>query len=67
MPYSGNVHEILLDGKAIILIGTAHISQSSVDEVNNKVHRINLENYNQLFFVLNSLLESSYVKKNREL
>ena len=39
---------------------------SSVDEVNNKVHRINLENYNQLFFVLNSLLESSYVKKNRE-
>ena len=41
MPYSGNVHEILLDGKKILLIGTAHISQSSVDEVNTVIHQVN--------------------------
>ena len=35
MSYSGNVHEISLDEKQILLIGTAHISQSSVDEVNS--------------------------------
>jgi len=40
MPYSGNVHEILLDGKKIILIGTAHISQSSVDEVNTVINQV---------------------------
>ena len=40
MPYSGNVHEILLDGKKILLIGTAHISQSSVDEVNNVINQV---------------------------
>ncbi|MDC0229997.1 TraB/GumN family protein [Deltaproteobacteria bacterium] len=41
MPYSGNVHEILLDGKKILLIGTAHISQSSVDEVNTVINKVN--------------------------
>ena len=41
MPYSGNVHEILLDGKKILLIGTAHISQSSVDEVNTVINQVN--------------------------
>ena len=40
MPYSGNVHEILLDGKKILLIGTAHISQSSVDEVNTEINQV---------------------------
>lgn len=40
MPYSGNVHEILLDGKKILLIGTAHISQSSVDEVNTVINQV---------------------------
>ena len=33
MSYSGNVHEITFEEKQILLIGTAHISQSSVDEV----------------------------------
>ena len=41
MPYSGNVHEIFLDGKKIFLIGTAHISQSSVDEVNTVINQVN--------------------------
>ena len=41
MPHSGNVHEILLDGKKIFLIGTAHISQSSVDEVNSVINQVN--------------------------
>ena len=41
MPYSGNVHEIFLDGKKILLIGTAHISQSSVDEVNSVINQVN--------------------------
>ena len=40
MPYSGNVHEIILDGKKILLIGTAHISQSSVDEVNTVINQV---------------------------
>ncbi len=40
MPHSGNVHEILLDGKKILLIGTAHISQSSVDEVNSVINQV---------------------------
>jgi len=40
MPYSGNVHEILLDGKKIFLIGTAHISQSSVDEVKTVINQV---------------------------
>ena len=40
MPYSGNVHEILLDGKKILLIGTAHISQSSVDEVKTVINKV---------------------------
>ena len=40
MPYSGNVHEILLDGKKILLIGTAHISQSSVDEVKTVINQV---------------------------
>ena len=40
MPDSGNVHEILLDGKKILLIGTAHVSQSSVDEVNTVINQV---------------------------
>jgi len=39
MTYSGNVHEILIDEKQILLIGTAHISQSSVDEVNDVIEK----------------------------
>ncbi len=39
MTYSGNVHEILIDEKQILLIGTAHISQSSVDEVNDVIEQ----------------------------
>mgnify|MGYP001211463779 FL=1 len=33
MNYSENVHNIILGDKQVFLIGTAHISQSSVDEV----------------------------------
>jgi len=40
MPYSGNVHEILLDEKKILVIGTAHISQSSVDEVKTVINKV---------------------------
>ena len=40
MHFSGNVHEIFLDGKKILLIGTAHISQSSVDEVNTVINQV---------------------------
>ena len=40
MPNSGNVNEILLDGKKIIIIGTAHISQSSVDEVKTVINQV---------------------------
>ena len=39
MTYSGNIHEILIDEKQILLIGTAHISQSSVDEVNDVIEQ----------------------------
>ena len=39
MTCSGNVHEILIDEKQILLIGTAHISQSSVDEVNDVIEQ----------------------------
>jgi len=39
MSYSGNVHEINFEEKQILLIGTAHISQSSVDEVNSIINR----------------------------
>ncbi len=39
MAYSGNVHEIVLEEKQILLIGTAHISQSSVDEVNHVIEQ----------------------------
>jgi len=39
MSYSGNVHEISFDEKQILLIGTAHISQSSVDEVNSVIYQ----------------------------
>ena len=39
MTYSGNVHEILICEKQILLIGTAHISQSSVDEVNDVIEQ----------------------------
>ena len=39
MTYSGNVLEILLDEKQILLIGTAHISQSSVEEVKDVIEQ----------------------------
>ncbi|MBC8259595.1 MAG: TraB/GumN family protein [SAR324 cluster bacterium] len=39
MSYSGNVHEICFEEKKILLIGTAHISQSSVDEVNHVIEQ----------------------------
>ena len=39
MNHSGNVHEIILKEKQIFLIGTAHISQSSVDEENNLIEK----------------------------
>ena len=39
MSYSGNVHEITFEEKQIILIGTAHISQSSVDEVDSIINQ----------------------------
>ena len=39
MNNSGNVHEIVLDEKQILLIGTAHISQSSVDEVKRLIEQ----------------------------
>ena len=39
MAYSANVHEIVLEEKQILLIGTAHISQSSVDEVNHVIEQ----------------------------
>ena len=39
MSYSGNVHEITFDEKQILLIGTAHISQSSVDEVDSIINQ----------------------------
>ena len=39
MTYSGNVLEILLDEKQIMLIGTAHISQSSVEEVKDVIEQ----------------------------
>ena len=32
----------------------------------NNIHRINISNYNQLFFVFNSLLQTKYVTKNRK-
>ncbi len=37
MTYTSNVNEIFLDDKEILLIGTAHISKSSVDEVNKLI------------------------------
>ncbi|MCH2270921.1 MAG: TraB/GumN family protein [SAR324 cluster bacterium] len=39
MAYSANVHEIVLEEKQILLIGTAHISQSSVNEVNHVIEQ----------------------------
>jgi len=39
MSHSGNVNEIVFDGKKILLVGTAHISQSSVDEVNKVIEQ----------------------------
>ncbi|HJL95114.1 MAG TPA: TraB/GumN family protein [SAR324 cluster bacterium] len=39
MTHSGNVNEIVFDGKKILLVGTAHISQSSVDEVNKVIEQ----------------------------
>ena len=39
MTYSDNVNEIVFDEKKILLVGTAHISQSSVDEVNKVIEQ----------------------------
>jgi len=39
MTHSGNVNEIVFDEKKILLVGTAHISQSSVDEVNKVIEQ----------------------------
>ena len=36
---SDNVNEIVFDEKKILLVGTAHISQSSVDEVNKVIEQ----------------------------
>ena len=33
MPHSENVHQIQLDDKEVLLIGTAHISHESTNEV----------------------------------
>ncbi|MBF0349956.1 MAG: TraB/GumN family protein [SAR324 cluster bacterium] len=41
MEYSANVHTIQHDGKTIFLIGTAHISQNSVNEVNQVIQAEN--------------------------
>ena len=39
MTYSDNVNEIVFEEKKILLVGTAHISQSSVDEVNKVIEQ----------------------------
>ncbi len=39
MAHSDNVNEIVFDEKKILLVGTAHISQSSVDEVNKVIEQ----------------------------
>jgi len=39
MTHSCNVNEIVFDEKKILLVGTAHISQSSVDEVNKVIEQ----------------------------
>ncbi|MED5515733.1 MAG: TraB/GumN family protein [SAR324 cluster bacterium] len=39
MTHSDNVNEIVFDEKKILLVGTAHISQSSVDEVNKVIEQ----------------------------
>ena len=39
MTHSVNVNEIVFDEKKILLVGTAHISQSSVDEVNKVIEQ----------------------------
>ena len=39
MTHSSNVNEIVFDEKKILLVGTAHISQSSVDEVNKVIEQ----------------------------
>ena len=39
MDYSSNVNEIVFEGKQIFIIGTAHISQSSVDEVKQLIDK----------------------------
>ena len=37
MKYSANVHEIEHEGKRIVLVGTAHISRESVEEVSRGI------------------------------
>ncbi len=39
MTHSGNVNEIVFDEKKILLVGTAHISESSVHEVNKVIEQ----------------------------
>ena len=45
MSHSGNVKEIVFDEKKILLVGTAHISQSSVDEVNKVIEQEKMQEY----------------------
>tara|TARA_B100000700_G_C15053142_1_gene861395 strand:- start:3894 stop:5054 length:1161 start_codon:yes stop_codon:yes gene_type:complete len=40
MNYSGNVHKIILGDKQVFIVGTAHISQSSVDEVKEVIENV---------------------------
>lgn len=42
------------------------IPTDTQDGGKNSIHRINISNYNQIFFVFNSLLETKYVTKNRK-
>lgn len=37
---SDHVHELMLDGKRIIIIGTAHVSKNSVEEVKNIIEYV---------------------------
>ena len=39
MEYSANVHEIEHEGKRIVLVGTAHISRESVEEVSRVIEQ----------------------------
>ena len=42
---SGNVHQLELDGIHLTLVGTAHISRSSVEEVKQIIDEQNLTRF----------------------